>query len=140
MNQTNSSSLKTELEEALALNGLVAHEIANKDEVLSAIESIFVKERPRAWWLSLAAKPKIYTFTDNSAYLHIEEVAPPTADDVWLIADEDNEEKLLFSLPLSKIKSILEECRFFEYYIVDKNLTWLLAENDHGDILVSNSN
>ena len=68
------------------------------------------------------------------------EVAPPTTDDVWLIADEDNEEKLLFSLPLSKIKSILEECRYFEYYIVDKNFTWLLAENDHGDILISNNN
>jgi hypothetical protein len=140
MNQTSSSSLKIEIEEALILNGLIAHKIENKDEVLSAIESIFVKERPRAWWLSLKAKPKIHTFTDNSAYLHIAEVAPPTTDDVWLIADEDNEEKLLFSLPLSKIKSILEECRYFEYYIVDKNLTWLLAENDHGDILVSKNN
>lgn len=83
----------------------------------------------------MAVAPKIYTFNDNSAYLHLDEVAPPTTGDVWLIVDEDNDEKFVFSLPLSKIKKIIEECRYFEYYIVDKNLKWLLAENDHGDLI-----
>ncbi|MFJ2331797.1 DUF6756 family protein [Pseudomonas helleri] len=64
-------------------------------------------------------------------------MAPPTTGDVWLIVDEDNDEKFVFSLPLSKIKKITEECRYFEYYIVDKNLKWLLAENDHGDLIFS---
>ena len=29
----------------------------------------------------------------------------------------------------------IENSRFFEYYIVDKELNWMVAENDHGDLL-----
>lgn len=88
----------------------------------------------------MAVAPKIYTFGDNSGYLHLTEVAPPTTDDVWFIVDEDNDQKFVFSLPLSEIKNIIEECRYFEYYIVDKKLKWLLAENDHGDLIFSEKN
>lgn len=52
-----------------------------------------------------------------------------------VIADEENEEKLVFSPPLKSIASILEECRHFEYYIIDKQLRWMIAENDHGDLI-----
>lgn len=140
MNQENSTSLKCEIKAALMAAGISAKEVENKGQVLSRVEASFVKDRPRAWWSSLAVAPKIYTFNDNSAYLHLDEVAPPTTDDVWLIVDEDNDEKFVFSLPLSKIKNIIEECRYFEYYIVDKNLKWLLAENDHGDLIFSEKN
>ena len=135
MSQAGTTSLKVEIEAALISEGLVAKEVEDKDEVLLKIECAFVKDRPRTWWSSLAEKPKIYTFNDNSAYLHINEIAPPTTDDVWFIADDDNEEKLVFSIPLSKIQCVIEECRYFEYYIVNKKLEWLLAENDHGDLI-----
>lgn len=140
MNQANSTSLKCEIESALMAAGLASNEVEDKDRVLSLVETTFVKDRPRAWWSSLAVAPKIYTFGDNSAYLHLTEVAPPTTDDVWLIVDEDNDQKFVFSLPLSEIKNIIEECRYFEYYIVDKKLKWLLAENDHGDLIFSEKN
>lgn len=140
MNQANNTSLKCEIESALIAAGLANNEAEDKDRVLSIVEATFVKDKPRAWWTSLAVEPKIYTFNDNSAYLHLTEVAPPTTHDVWLIVDEDNDKKFVFSLPLSEVKNIIEECRYFEYYIVDKNLTWLLAENDHGDLIFSEKN
>ena len=140
MNQANSSSLKCEIKSALMAAGLASNEVEDKNRVLALVETAFVKDRPSAWWSSLAVTPKIYTFGDNSAYLYLTEVVPPTTDDVWLIVDEDNDQKFVFSLPLSEIKNIIEECRYFEYYIVDKKLKWLLAENDHGDLIFSEKN
>ncbi|MFJ4456723.1 DUF6756 family protein [Pseudomonas sp. NPDC089392] len=134
MNQE-SLTLIEELHQAFSKQQLLRTEPKHKKEVLLKIQSAFIKGNPRAWWTSLISKPKIHTFENNTGYLHLFELVPGPIENVWFIADEDNEEKLLFCLPLKKIPSILEECRYFEYYIVDKQLSWMIAENDHGDLV-----
>ncbi|WP_217190152.1 DUF6756 family protein [Pseudomonas shirazica] len=124
-----------EISQAFDKQQLSRVEPTHKKEILSKIQSTFIKGNPRAWWTSLRSKPNIQNFDDNTGYLHLCELAPKPLEDVWLIADEDNEEKLLFSLPFKNIISILDDCRHFEYYIVDKQLSWMIAENDHGDLI-----
>jgi hypothetical protein len=118
---------------------LLYEEPARKTEILSEIQARFIKGNPRAWWSSFLSKPIMQSFDDNSGYLHVCNFVPPSTDNVWLIVDEDNEAKYLLSLPLRKVPSVLEECRFFEYYIVDKQLNWMMAENDHGDLMLSSA-
>jgi hypothetical protein len=81
-------------------------------------------------------QPEIYEQPDKLGHLKILQIAPKTHEDVWLIADEDNEEKIILGLSIELIPSVLEECYYFEYYITPKDLSWLLAENDHGDLLL----
>lgn len=132
-------ALIEELHQAFSKQQLVRTEPIQKNEILLKIQSTFAKGDPRAWWSSLISKPKIHTFEDNTGHLHLGELTPSPVENVWLIADEDNEEKLLFCLPLKTIPSILEECRYFEYYIVDKQLSWMISENDHGDLIFCNA-
>jgi len=130
------TSLRSELSHVLKAMGLQSFEFENKEQIIACVEEKFIVGTPRAWWLSLAIKPEVFSYPDNSGFQHILEVAPLTNDEVWFIVDEDNEEKFLFSVPLCEVPRIIEGCRFFEYYIVDKAFSWLLAENDHGDILI----
>jgi hypothetical protein len=130
-------SLAEELRSALKEQGISSDEPSEKPEIILKIQSTFVIGNPRAWWLSLAAAPTIQVFYENTGHLHLCELAPDHSGEIWFIADEDNEDKLIFSAPLEKISLVLENCRFFEYYIVDKNLKWMITENDHGDLLLS---
>lgn len=72
---------------------------------------------PRTWWLSLKNKTKMLSFENNTAHLHICKLAPSDVTDVWFIIDEDHDEKLVLSVNINLIPRILEECRFFEYYV-----------------------
>jgi len=130
-------TLPEELLKAFEDQGISYKEPTRKIEILSEIQAKFIIGNPRAWWISLSTAPTVRTFHDNTGHLHLCKLAPDHSGDIWFIIDEDNEEKLIFSAPLNKIPSVLENCRFFEYYIVDKDLKWIIAENDHGDLLLS---
>ena len=136
---SNSKTLIEEICQALDKQELSSAQPTYKNEILSEIQSTFIKGNPRARWSSLLSKPKVQQLEDNTRHLHLCELVPPPAEDVWLIADEDNEEKFVFSVPLMSIPSILDECRYFEYYITDKKLSWMIAENDHGDLIFCNA-
>ena len=62
-------------------------------------------------------------------------ITPPKI--VYFIADIDDESETspVFKLNLDKVSNILEECQFFEYYICPLDLSWLICENDHNQIL-----
>ena len=94
----------------------------------------YVDGEPRAWWASLKEKPTVLQYDGDSGYLHLAELAPSSTRDVWFIVDED-EEKFIFDAPIQVISEVIKECRFFEYYVVPKDFSWMLAENDHGDLL-----
>ncbi|HFW0497786.1 TPA: protein SciX, partial [Salmonella enterica subsp. enterica serovar Saintpaul] len=50
--------------------------------------------------------------------------------------DEDNEQIYVYNVPLNSLPEIIENCRYFEYYVADHELSWLICENDHGDLIV----
>ena len=74
-------------------------------------------------------------------FRHIEDiliqnnVVPP--ETVYFIADidDESEDNPVFKISLDKVPNVLEECRFFEYYICPFDLSWLICENDHDEIL-----
>lgn len=97
-----------EISQALDKQQFSRIEPMHKKEILSKIQTTFIKGNPRAWWTSLRSKPNIQNFDDNTGYFHLCELAPNPLEEVWLIADEDNNEKLLFSIPLKKYLQYLK--------------------------------
>lgn len=132
------NELYKELECALKKLNIKIEKPSNseKNTLVRSIEKKYIRGNPRAWWTSMQRQPKTYEQPDSQGHLKILQIAPKTHEDVWLIADEDNEEKIILGLPIELIPSVLEECYYFEYYITPKDLSWLLAENDHGDLLL----
>ncbi|MGE8410018.1 MAG: hypothetical protein ACN6QH_23600 [Pseudomonas sp.] len=125
--------LKDEIAAALGRAGLETEQERDKQQVLQRIQEKFIKGPSKVWWVSLDRPWKTYNFPDNSGHLHIGRIVPGSGA-VWLVTSEINEDKLVFSVPLHKIASVLGNCRLFEYYLVDKELTWILSENFRGEI------
>ncbi|PVD40764.1 hypothetical protein C5188_20470 [Serratia liquefaciens] len=135
MEKLDADDFKIELSAALKKCGLSDQQPSNRTVLLGKIQEAFVVGNPRAWWTSFKAKPSVLQCEDDSAYLRLVEVAPPSARNVWFVVDESNEEKFIFDVPIHAIAEIVKECRYFEYYVVSPDFSWLLAENDHGDLL-----
>jgi len=139
MLNNNISSFQKELEGVLQNLGVFKFHPEDSDQLLSAIKYTYVNGNPRAWWLSLNHKQKTFTYSDNSGYKHIKKIIKKLhgnkkIDDVFFIADDD--EMLIYRIPLDSLEKIVENSIFFEYYVVANDLSWLVCENDHGDIIV----
>ena len=128
-------SFESELFNALKKCGLSDRQPNNKDELIKKIQEAFVLGNPRAWWMHLKRKPKVLHCENDNGYLRLNELVPSSVSDVWFVVDEDNENKYLFYVPFNTVPDIVRECRYFEYYIVSHDLSWMLVENDHGDLL-----
>ncbi|MFC0397417.1 DUF6756 family protein [Paraburkholderia rhizosphaerae] len=135
MNNLDADDFRAELSTALRKCGLTDEQPVDKKELLEKIQRTFVAGDPRAWWLSFKIKPAVLHCEDNNGYLRISELAPTSTKNVWFVVDESNEEKFVFDVPVQAIAEIIKECRYFEYYVVAHDLSWLIAENDHGDLL-----
>lgn len=135
------TEFQKELEESFKKAGVHGFNVENSAEIMSKIKNKYVEGNPRAWWLSLKNKVETIPYEDNSAYKNIPALIkgryPETISSiVYFIADEDNESLYLYRIPLEKLTLIIEECRYFEYYIVSSELSWMVCENDHGELIL----
>ncbi|CAK7043281.1 MAG: hypothetical protein CITR_01854 [Citrobacter freundii] len=143
MLNSNISAFRIELENAIKNLGIHDYHVDRPEQIISEIKDIYVNGNPRAWWLSLKHRQHIYSYTDNSAYKNISQIVHKQFNEsnvinkyIFLIADEDNEQMHVYNIPLNSLSDIIESCRYFEYYVVDHKLSWLICENDHGDLIV----
>ena len=102
-----SGTVGTNLRE-LELDSDQGHELSN------AVLNRFVDGNPRAWWMSLKEDFEVSRVN---------------------IDDSDSELKYrVFKASLDVIISLIRECPFFEYYILPQDISWLVAESDHGQL------
>jgi hypothetical protein len=137
------SAFRIELENAIKNLGIHDYHVDRPEQTISKIKNIYVNGNPRAWWLSLKHRQYVFTYTDNSGYKNISQVVSKQFNEenvvnkhVFLIADENGERMHIYNIPLNSLPEIIENCRYFEYYIADHELFWLICENDHGDLIV----
>jgi len=82
--------------------------------------------------MKLKGEPKLY---DSHKYT-VGEILPTRDNRYWFIPETEENELKVFDLTFSEIDRLLQECPFFEFYIVDKEYRWLIAESDHNQFHV----
>jgi hypothetical protein len=96
----------------------------------------FVREgEPRWWWEHFSSSASL-DFAAGDGWQHIPELVPDASEHVWFIVEDD-------SLPFypvydaipRAISAVIGECYGFEYYIVQRDLEWLLCENHHNRMI-----
>ena len=135
------NEIYSEIVEACNIFSISNSTIQNGEEILKEITGRYTTGNPRVWWLSFKNIPQSYHFANNDGFRHIEDlliqnnVVPP--ETVYFIADidDESEDNPVFKISLDKVPNVLEECRFFEYYVCPFDLSWLICENDHNEIL-----
>ncbi|MEW4368824.1 DUF6756 family protein [Paenibacillus kandeliae] len=132
-----------ELEEACSIGHIRNYKVDAAEDVIRAIESIYVDGAPRAWWLRLQHVVHKQHSDNDQWYVDIKRIVRQyCASDILanqkllFVVDEDNERHHVYALTLDEIIHVIAECRFFEYYICPNDYAWLLCENEHGEFLI----
>ncbi len=113
-----------------------------KQILISIIEKFTNLEKTNinVWWWDYFNEP-IYHFYPKDVF----NVLPNIIDNeetVWFVIEDEAKEQEHFWLYEGKINaiiSVLKELSCVEYYIVSKNLEWIICENHH-DILIGSGN
>jgi hypothetical protein len=101
-----------------------------------AAKDQFVVGNPRAWWLGLKHPAERHEFPSGSGCQFVQELVPAADDRCWFIPETEEDDLPVYDVLIADVPRVLGRCRFFEYYLVGKNLGWLVVENDHNEVLV----
>lgn len=107
----------------------------NKISILKEIKEKFITDNPRVWWLAFKKKPQNCVFEDEFQYKRIVDFFNDK-EICYFVTELDDLH--VFKTAIRNIIDMINECSFFEYYVINLSLTNLLCETDHGDLLFIN--
>jgi hypothetical protein len=125
------------IESTTSNQGLSVRKLSNEDakNIVLAARAKYVYGNPRAWWLSL----RIEAETVNSGGVCISKLLPSSVQAVFVIPETESADPPVYELSPVSLDALLNDCPFFEYYVVDQTLGWLVIESDHNQFLVCRS-
>lgn len=106
---------------------------------LNEIKSQFVTGHPRNWWWEFFRHTDtVAQNTKDQGYDWLDRIIPETSLRVWFVTEPDgnSNEFGLYDVIAKNIRPVLKECCYFEYYVISKELDWLICENHHGAFMV----
>ena len=124
----------------LPLGNIAKCDSATAEYVITEARERFVDGNPRSWWLSLRHAADVFVYPDNTIHTHLTEHIPVDQESCWFVPETEEETPPVYDLPKEYLRTILDECPFFEYYIIGKELDWLVIENDHNQLFVVRAN
>jgi hypothetical protein len=96
----------------------------------------FVINNPRAWWMSLKHPYESFDYSDGFGFEDLIRHVPEGNEKCWFVPETEEEYAPVFDVNVNCISRVLGECYVFEYYLVGKQFDWLIAENDHNQVIV----
>jgi len=88
------------------------------------------------WWEKFPDLSASYHCSDNMGFERICDIVPAPHDDVYLVIEDDSRDHYpIFITKPTLAMEIIGECYSFEYYIIPKDLSWLLCENHHSVLI-----
>jgi hypothetical protein len=107
---------------------------AEATAVIGAVLRHFVASGDRRWWWEGFSLPGASIgFPADDGWRHLERIVPDSKELVWFIAEDDQLPHYpVFETTTRHAVAIIGECYGFEFYLVARNLLWLVCENHHG--------
>lgn len=132
------STYEDAIAEAKTILGIADNEFAKllpeQDQVVvKHIEDKFVEFHHIIWWWEhLRQLDFVATHIPDEGWSN--QLLPEDVADVWFVVESWGQKKQfsVYDVLSKHLQSILEECPYFEYYVVAKDLSWLIGENHHG--------
>lgn len=109
---------------------------AEAEDVNCQVLARFVDGNHLRWWWEAFAESQSVVFDDGLGYQRICMLVPDASERCWFIVESQASSPYpVYEASPEEVSSILGECSFFEYYIVSKDLSWLVCENHHGVVI-----
>lgn len=138
----NTDSATAEIERAVTTLGLPPEAmrrlpLAESESVYLAALRHFVSSGDRVWWWEDFKSPAVsLELETGDGWRHLENLVPDPDELLWLIAeDEQFPHYPVFETTTSVASKVLGQCYAFEYYLIPKNLGWIVCENHHNVLL-----
>ena len=135
-------TIRDEIQKAIQSLGLSDSDIRllPEDEgrrIYDAALSHFVASGDRRWWWEDSRFPSTSVwFNDQKGFERIEKLIPNQREKVWFIV-EDNQLAFypVYEATPEAAKAVIGECYGFEYYVIAQDLSWLLCETHHANLI-----
>lgn len=106
------------------------------EEVNRTVLARFSGGKDRRWWWEAFPQSESVSFEDGRGYQRVPLVVPNPSERCWLIVEgQESEPYPVYEASPEEAVSIIGKCFGFEYYIVPKDLSWLVCENHHGRVI-----
>jgi hypothetical protein len=112
------------------------------EQIVHSIEQayVYVENRGRVWWNNLK---HIESRCDEPASVsagRISDVLPPHPEEhVYFVPDRDESDGIMNPVYLVRplvLDRILKETWAYEFYVVSTRYSWLVANNDHSEVII----
>jgi len=118
-------------QEACALVGA-----AESEGLLPRILTRFTgRVQPGFWWEQLVLPDESFQVLDGRSLEYLLQIVPDANLPVWVVTFWGDPPEVFASTPAA-IAADFAECHLFEFFVVPKDLSWLVGENDH-DYLIA---
>ena len=106
------------------------------EEVFRAALRHFVTSGDRRWWWEDFRSPgKSLAFNEGDGWKQLPRIAPDPNESIWFIAEDDSLPHYpVFETTPEVASLVIGQCYGFEYYLVAKDLGWLICETHHNVI------
>jgi hypothetical protein len=86
----------------------------------------------RWWWTHFSLPASTVEFADGKGFSRIPRLVPDANQKVWFVAEDDQLPFYpVYEATPAAAEQVIGECYAFEYYLISKDLGWLLCENHH---------
>jgi hypothetical protein len=137
-----SETIKNEIQNAINVLGLDTSKITLlPDEeglvVFNEVLSHFVASGDRRWWWEdFRYKSTSVKINDQKGFERIGNIVPDRREKVWFIVEDDQLPFYpVYEATPETVQAVVGECYGFEYYLVAKDLSWLVCETHHDDLI-----
>lgn len=112
----------------------------NKRDALEAINCIakkFIIDRSKKWWWTDLTQDSVkIEYGESDGLLFIEELVNKDTEVLFFITDDEPEPWPVFQGKLSTVIEIIAEQRFFEYFLTDKDYSWIIFDTHHNSFII----
>lgn len=107
-------------------------------KIIKMVEDTFINKKVynanfQPYWEHLKEIPFSMHFCNNDAFRFIGNIVD-IEEKLWFLVQDANK-IWLYEGTVKSIIEIIGECYGFEYYLISKQLSWLLCENHHGYLI-----
>lgn len=106
---------------------------ATAAKVVAQARDKFVVGDPRIWWLDLKLPGSVFNY--EFVFQHLLAHIPAKDTRVWFIPDGETPERAVFDVDKKWLPLVLNECIYFEYYVVGQANDWIILDTDHDELI-----
>ena len=138
-------NVETEISDAITTLSIEARrfkKVSNNEtlDILEKMQSRFLTRKANHWWWEhFSGSRYALRLRDDMAYKRLDSLTPVSDQPLFFVAQErlaDNWGFIIYLVEnIDLIQNVISECSGFEYYVVPKNLDWLICENHHGVLI-----